>query len=214
MVQSKSIEERRRDNLVGVILVVAYVVLRLVADPFFWRNISEFYSYAFEMGFVGIAWFIFRKQVNLLRNLTKVDGVALLVAIFSGFLVFRAAGWMHVPIPFDLSAALTIVMLLIVAPILEELIFRMALWQALGSFIEAGWIVLLATTVLFAAGHFAAYWFVPQQFQGFVMYQTFYVVLLGIAAGWRRLQSGSVVAAVIVHFGFNLGFFAAAKTLS
>ncbi len=49
----------------AAILIGIYVFLRMLADPFFWRNLSEYYSYAFEFAFVLISWIIFRSQIKL-----------------------------------------------------------------------------------------------------------------------------------------------------
>lgn len=183
----------------------------MAADPYFWRNISEFYSYAFEISFVLVAYISFRSQIKLWKPPNRDDGTALLAAFSSGALICHAASWVHVPIPFDLSSLFTIFLLLVLAPVLEEAIFRMALWQAFSYLWKSNWLTVFVTTVLFAAGHFAAYWFVPEQFKGFVLYQTFYVFALGAFAGWRRLRSNVVFSAVWVHFGFNLGFFVASR---
>ena len=131
-----------------------------------------------------------------------------------GFLIYRAAAWIHVPIPFDLSSYETIFLLLIFGPLLEEAIFRLALWQSFEALWRNGWFTIVATTFLFAAGHFAAYWFVPAQYHGFVIYQTSYVVLLGVVAGLQRLKFNALAPAISVHMGFNLGFFLASRIFS
>jgi membrane protease YdiL (CAAX protease family) len=89
----------------------------------------------------------------------------------------------------------------------------MALWQSLVVLVRNQWFVLGITTLLFAAGHFAAYWFVPNQFRSFVIYQTVYVTLLGAATGWRRFRTDCVSSAIFVHFGFNFGFYLAARAV-
>ena len=58
-----------------------------------------------------------------------------------------------------------------------------------------------------------AYFAVPDEFKNFVMYQTVYVIVLGLAAGYRRLKANSVLAAILIHFGFNLGFYIASQAL-
>ena len=201
----------RREKIAGAAFVGVYVIFRMIADPFFWRSISEYYSYAFEVAFVVAAYGVFRRRVVLWKCPGRGDVLGTVLALLGGGAVFKAAAPLGAPIPFDLSARETLFLLLVVAPILEELIFRMALWEAFRSFLKSERQVLAVTTFLFALGHFAAYWFVPAQFHHFVLYQTSYVLLLGCFAGWRRMKADAVVAGVWVHFGFNLGFFLASK---
>src|SRR5437868_1169668 len=111
------------EKFVGLLLIGIYVVLRMFADALFWRNISEYYSYAFELGFVAAAYFVFRKRIRLFKVLERIDAIAYVVMIAEGFLVFRLADCFGVPIPFDLSGSETIFLLLLLAPTLEELIF-------------------------------------------------------------------------------------------
>ena len=54
-----------------------------------------------------------------------------------------------------------------------------------------------------------ALWTVPEQFRSFVLYQTLYVIILGLAAGWQRLRQNSILAGILLHFSFNLGFYIA-----
>ena len=200
-----------RSKLIGALLVGGYILLRMVADPFFWRNFSEYYSYAFEVGFVALACFLFRGRFKFLSRPSKDDAIAIIAAAVGGLLVYRAASWVGVPIPFDLNATETIFLLLVLGPILEEAVFRLAIWEGFQALTGNSCATLVATTLLFAAGHFAAYWFVPAEFHGFVIYQTSYVILLGLAAGWRRRQTNAISSAVVVHFGFNAGFFLASR---
>jgi membrane protease YdiL (CAAX protease family) len=195
---------------VGFLFVAGYILLRMVADPLVWRYVSEYWSYAFEIAFVLLAYFYFRTKISL-WSFGRGDALALLASSCAGAAVYLAASPLGAAIPFDLSSVQTVFLLLAVGPVLEELIFRMALWEAFAAFLKAPAAVLVATTLLFAAGHLAAYWFVPEQFKSFVLYQTFYVLVLGFAAGWRKWKSGAVSSAVFVHFGFNLGFLIASK---
>lgn len=199
------------NKILAISILLIYILLRMVADPFFWRNISEYYAYAFEVIFVTGTYFLFRREITLLQRPARKDLLTTGAMIICGFLVYKTAGWMHHPVPFDLSSYETIFLLVIFGPVLEELIFRMALWQAFESLCKSKWLAMVGTTFLFAAGHFSAYWFVPEQFQGFVIYQTAYVILLGVAVGIRRYRSGAVSPCIFMHCGFNLGFFLASR---
>lgn len=206
---SSAVSQRERG--VGGILIAVYLLLRMVADPFFWRSISELYAYGFELVFVMVAYLTFRRRIVLGRAATPRQIAVMLGMLVVGALTELLAPVIGVPIPFDLSAPYTIFLLVLWAPILEEAIFRMALWESFRAAFKSETRAFAATTFLFAAGHFAAYPFVPELYQGFVIYQTAYVLVLGAVAGWQRQQSGALLPAIGVHFAFNLGFFLAWK---
>ena len=50
-----------------------------------------------------------------------------------GYIVFKVAGALRIPIPFNLSGIETVVFLLVIAPILEEAIFRFFAWKPIGA---------------------------------------------------------------------------------
>jgi len=195
----------------SVVIVAFYTIVRIVADPIIWQNVSEYYSYAVDVAFVGITYFLFRHEIRFAKRPTLFDALFSLLTLISGFLIFKMASLFQIPIPFDFSSTETLVLLLLLGPLLEELIFRMALWQALKNICLNKWFVIGATSLLFAVAHFAPYWAVPEQFHSFIIYQTIYVMFLGLAVGVRRSISHAVLPAVFVHIGFNLGFFLASQ---
>ena len=190
----------------SVLIVAFYTVFRIIADPIVWQNVSEYYSYAFDVAFVGIVYFLFRREIQFSKRPTAFDALFSFLMLISGYLIFKAAVLFQIPIPFDFSSGETLLLLLLLGPLLEELIFRMALWQALKNICANKCFVIGVTSLLFAAAHFAPYWAVPEQFQSFIIYQTIYVMFLGLAVGVRRSISQGVLPAVIMHIGFNLGF--------
>jgi membrane protease YdiL (CAAX protease family) len=200
-----------KNKRLAITVIGIYVLLRMVADPFFWRYVSEIYSYAFEIIFVSATYFFFKEQVKVYRTPDRKDFQAASLMLLVGLVTYHGASLVHAPIPFDLSSSETVFLLLVLSPLLEELIFRMALWEAFEVLFKKNSLTLFATTILFAAGHFAAYWFVPEQYQSFVIYQTLYAGFLGLIAGWRRMRSDSITSGVWIHFAFNLGFFIASK---
>jgi membrane protease YdiL (CAAX protease family) len=199
------------NKTLSVLIAAFYTVFRIIADPLIWQNVSEYFSYAFDVAFVGIAYFLFRREIQFSKRPTAFDALFGFLMLISGFLIFKTAGLFLIPIPFDFSSAETLMLLLVLGPLLEELIFRMALWQALNNICSSKWFVIGATSFLFAAAHFAPYWAIPEQFQGFLIYQTVYVMFLGLAVGVRRSISQAILPAVFMHIGFNLGFFLASQ---
>ncbi len=83
---------------------------------------------------------------------------------------------------------------LVLAPILEELVFRgLAQTALLGSFgSSAHWSVTLVAAAVFALMHIGQPWQVlPSLF------------LLGVALGWLYERTGSLLPSIFVHAGFN-----------
>ena len=78
-----------------------------------------------------------------------------------------------------------VLVIALVGPIAEELVFRGYMWDALERFVPP-WAVLLFTSVVFAAYHMEPVHVVPILFTGFFL-------------GWIRLTSGSIFPAIIVH---------------
>lgn len=170
-------------------------------------QLGEFASYLFEVSFVAIVGFYYWRRLRFsmppLRRVVA-DGI---IGLMTGFLVYKLAGPLSLTIPFQLQDKQTIALLLIVAPCLEEALFRMAIWEPLEDLFRYPWAVILSTSLIFSFAHFYAWWSVPEQFHAFVLYQTIYVFFLAFYCGLRRSQSGSMLISVLVHFGFNLGFY-------
>lgn len=196
---------------VSICFIAVYIIVRMVGDFFFLRSISEYYSYLFEVGFVVFAGWIYRDQITFFKVPSKTDVVGMVVAFLFSFMIYKIADWFQIQIPFDLQSQETVFLLLLLAPVLEEAIFRMALWQAFVSFISNSWLVIFLTTIFFGLGHFNAYWFVPEEYKSFVIYQTSYVMLLGFGVGWVRYRSQAIISPIFVHFCFNLGFYLGAR---
>lgn len=193
------------------LLILAYVTVRYLFDPF-WRAVSPWSSYAFEALFVAGAYALFRGRVRW--RVTPGESVAgFLPALVSGFCVYWLAVFSGVAVPFDLRDGETLLLLLFLAPVLEELVFRMALWESIRELWPNPAAVLILTTALFSLGHLMALWSVPFDYRSFVLYQSLYVILLGLWMGWRRQVTGALGAPLAIHFGFNLGFYLAFVSL-
>lgn len=85
--------------------------------------------------------------------------------------------------------ALTIMLVVLVAPLVEEMLFRGVLLSAIGSRAGAG-VALVGQAILFAAYHFSAWMFVP-------------MLLLGLACGYLTQRRASLWPAVLLHGLFN-----------
>jgi len=110
-------------------------------------------------------------------------------------------GWRHGMGPLaklaatpGLSRALWIVMAVVLAPPIEELLFRGIIYGGYRRPFGPGWAAVLATS-LFVIGHVTEV----------VHFSPFIVSITGlaIAALWMRLRFASIGPAIAVHFGYN-----------
>ena len=184
----------------------------MVAEPIFWNHFSIYYSYGFEVLFVTLSYLFF-KSTTLWKKTTSRFLFNLLASLGMGIVTHHTAKYFNLIVPFDFSSLETVILLLFVAPILEEAIFRMAIWDAFSQFTDKKWKLIFITSFLFMAGHASAYWIVPAEYKGFVLYQSAYVFLLGLFLGQFRFKTSSLNAPILIHFSFNLGFLLSAKFL-
>ena len=195
-------------RVLGAVLAVFYLIVTFLFTPWL-ESAGDYASYIFEVIFVAIMWFLYRSRIKFSydakRDLLR-DFAPSIVVGAAAFLLAKPLGLI---VPFDLRNGEAILFLLLIGPILEELIFRMALWEQLQDLTKQPYVVLTITTLLFAYAHFQAIWFVPQEIHPFVIYQTSYVVPLALYCGLRRIQTGSMTSPIVIHLAFNLGFFLA-----
>lgn len=187
--------------ILGIYILVKYCFTQQL------DSIGAYTAYIFEAAFVLIVGLYYRKRIGFhFRFLTELK-MSFIPALIVGFIVFLLAKPLNISIPFDLKSSETVLFLLVIAPILEEFIFRMALWQPLVDIFKKPNYALIITSLVFAYAHFHSYWFVPEQFYPFIYYQSLYVIPLALYCGYRLMKTGSIVSPIAVHLGFNLGFF-------
>jgi membrane protease YdiL (CAAX protease family) len=187
-------------------LLVFYILVRFFFTTWL-DTLFAFSSYTFEIFLVAAMAILFKKEFLSLWKLNKKHVIYTGASLLSGFVIYKLAEVLQVPIPFDVTAKNVWFFLLILGPILEELIFRFFVWQPLG---HKPKFALGFTSLLFAFSHFHAFWFVSPDIHGFVYYQTLYTLGLGLACGYMIYRYHSLLAAVLLHLGFNLGFYLAA----
>jgi membrane protease YdiL (CAAX protease family) len=126
-----------------------------------------------------------------------------------GFGVYRLANFSGISIPFDFKSLELVFMLLLIAPILEELIFRFALWELVDDLIQNKEIQIWISAILFSVGHLITIFMISPDFRPFVLYQAMYVIILSIGAAKMRQESKGIIGSILVHFFFNFGFYLA-----
>ena len=87
--------------------------------------------------------------------------------------------------PHDLSFFITLGFVCLLGPVVEELIFRGALWRLIEKFIDKHY-ALFITSILFAAAHSD-----PEHIIA--------VFPIGLWVGWLRLRSESIYPSILAH---------------
>jgi membrane protease YdiL (CAAX protease family) len=195
-----------RPKWLGPLLFFSFLALRVGLDPILWRTLHEAFGYLFESIFIALTLYLYRSEIPANWPSVRELSISVPLSLAAGFGISKLLTHSGVPIPFAVDQMRDVFLLILVAPLIEEFLFRFALWQTAKDFIRNETHVLVLTSLVFSAGHLMAFWFVPAEWRVFIALQTLYTVLLGLGAGWRRMVVGSIAIAVLIHWGFNFGF--------
>jgi len=186
-------------------LILAYLGIRFGFDSY-WRMMNPLYSYLFELVFVILVILLLRVP-QLGRWSFKGLSLDLSSSVIVGFLLALLMSFSQISIPFDLTTAWGILLLILVGPILEEFIFRFALWECFDHLHSKKELNLYFSSFLFSFAHFFALTWVPAELRSFVLIQGLYTLHLGLWTSKRRQATEGLLAPSLVHIGFNVGFF-------
>jgi len=196
-------------QLTALFFFLLYIIPRFIFDGWF-RSLAGYQSYYIEAAYLITVAIAFRPDFGLGRLNLKRDPLWALAFLFAGFIVEALAHIFKLPIPFRIETSPLawdfIILFLIIGPLLEELIFRWALWDMLKRIHPLPNVRLLVTSALFALAHLLAWATVPEELHSFVAFQGFYTFCLALALGAFRLRARSVWVAFLFHALFNLGF--------
>lgn len=195
-----------RIQLASLTLLLVYFVVRFLLIQQV-DQLGTYASYICESIFVAIVWVLFRKRIVLNVRPTSRLGIDAALMLVSGWCVYKMASPLSLVIPFNFGSTETLLFLLLIGPVLEEMIFRMSHWELLSEFISNPFVLLLLTSCIFSFAHFFAWWSVPVGLHSFVLYQAAYTFGLALYCGFRRMQTNSMAAPILVHFFFNAGFY-------
>lgn len=194
--------------MVSIFLIIFFIVSRVFLNSL-WEQISVYYSYLYELLFViGVFFYVKNKQRTKFKfKIDFTNFLRLLPWPFLGFFIYQLAVKAQIIIPFDFRPFEIKVMLLLIAPILEELIYRYALWELFDNLTENNEIKIWFSSIMFSIGHLLAMFMIGPEFRPFVLYQAIYVVVLSIACSKIRIETKSILSSILLHFLFNLGFY-------
>jgi len=138
---------------------------------------------------------------NLIIRLVLVLGVSLLAITILYLSDTLNAPFKHVNYLF--------IQLLILAPIIEELIFRGAIYELFKNAQVPIWVNNLINSLLFSISHMVSLDILPEEFHAFVYFQMKYAFVLGHLCAKSRERTHGVLEPMILHFAFNLMFYLA-----
>ena len=170
-------------------------------------------TYVFDIIF-GIVTLLIYKKKNLIGSIDKVlflkhmgvvIGLGICLVGFSLLVKFNA--------PFKFIDHLFI-QILVLAPIIEELVFRGAIFEVHANSKLKKMAIIGLSSVLFSISHTPALWHLPSEFHSFIIFQLFYTLILGWICAYSRALTGGIVAPISLHFGFNLVFYIAITQLN
>lgn len=196
----------------SILLLTAYFLTRFAFNEAL-EAVSIWIVYGIDIAFVLLVLSVWGKKPDLRIPGTRrvaVEALAALLAGASAFFVARQAG---LSVPFALDQLTSLMLLGVVAPVLEELVFREAMWQPVHTFLSkvihrhARGLTLLALAAIFSYAHFDAYFWIPAEYQPFILWQTLYTFLAGLWWAKRYAETGSLGLTILLHFCFNTGFY-------
>lgn len=175
-----------------------------------WHKIpsSVSFSYIFDLIFALSVSFFFRLPWIFKWQLNKQAIKAILEVLLLAVCSIACIHYMDIEIPFRLVHNLEWHLLLF-APILEELVFRQTFQRMLVSNVGGKNVTSMLVAAIFAFSHFVGLSVLPVEFVPFIGFQVFYTFVLGLICGQALLKFHSVLAPMLLHFIFNLSFYAA-----
>ncbi len=197
-----------KSKIIPLVLLFTYLIVRFLLIGKL-DALLPYGSYLFELFFVAVTIRLYWQDFRIKFKPNKTFLIELLLALIAGFIVYKMAGWAKIAIPFNLSDHTTIILLLFVGPILEELLFREALWNLLEKVFCCSVTTLILSSLLFSFGHFFAYFSTPEYVHNFIYYQSLYTLLIALWWGYRKMRTKEITTPIIMHAVFNFGFYLA-----
>jgi membrane protease YdiL (CAAX protease family) len=196
----------------ALFFLLTYILIRFLG--YRWLNRWNVYlPYAFEGIFVLTALYVYRAKLRWFAPLGLRDGIELLLSLLAGGAVYLSAKGLNLVVPFDFSSWIVVLLLLFFGPLLEEMIFRQALWFPLEELKLRPTMVIVLTSVFFSMGHLQALGLSNSAIFGpirdFILFQTLYTFFIALWWGYRFKRKKSFFAPLSLHITFNMGFYVA-----
>lgn len=172
-----------------------------------WPNeeLFGFFSYSYFLDLIFCTLLLIKSNyskinftnfsLNLKKSALYCIGATLSVLIIKLF---------NLNAPFKYVSNITI-KLIIIAPIIEEFLFRAAFHRILKDFLQ-GKQLFVCSGLLFSFSHSYGLFTLPKEFHGFFIFQIIYTFFLGYFIAQLFESKKNLVDAIVPHFIFNLIF--------
>ncbi len=164
------------------------------------------FSYVFDLLFALGVSFFFRLPWKFKWNFTHQTLKAIVEVIGLGSASILCIWYLDIETPFRLVNNLEWHLLLL-APILEELVFRQTFQRVLVSSVGGKYVTSMLVAAIFAFSHLVGLRVLPAEYVPFIGFQVFYTFVLGLICGQALLRFHSVFAPMVLHMLFNLTFY-------
>lgn len=166
------------------------------------------FSYIFDLLFALGVSFFFRLPWKFHWHLGRQTFKAFLEVFALAICAIFAIWMLEIETPFRLVNGLEL-HLLVLAPVLEELVFRQTFQRFLINQVGGKYVTSMLVASIFAFSHLVGLKVLPVDYVPFIGFQVFYTFVLGLICGQAMLRFHSVFAPVLLHFCFNLTFYVA-----
>ena len=185
--------------LIWITGYIAYIAFLQKSVNAFWPYTSYLVDICAVVGFI----ILFKKRPNFRISYSVEHIMALMLGGVTIFFIFLMP---QINIPFDFKSYETIIFLCLVAPILEELVFRFMIIEGLNTKIKNIYLLTTLSALIFSLVHLQAYTVVNPIYKSFVIYQATYTFLLGLWWAFAYLKSRNLYHVMAMHMLFNFGF--------
>lgn len=204
---------KKTSKTLNLLILFLYILIRFFLTSWL-DSLGTYSSYFFE-----IITLILFSAVNYKSAFSKPNFklqflFISLIFLPLGFIVYFLLRPLNITLPIDISSTEILFFLLMVAPILEEFIFRFFIWKNLEFLKLSSAKILVITSLLFSYSHLHAIWFFDNSFYPFILYQSTYTLIVGLLLGLINKKTNSILYPIVSHFLFNFGFYLGFKFLA
>lgn len=193
-----------------VFLIVIPLIYFFIVWFFPWNKL-EFHPhfsviYCFDLSFVLVISIVLKKIPEWrVKNFRSLVMYCLVIIPVSAIIIWINNSLnLHSPFKYVTDVG---VQLLILAPIIEELVFRHGFYSLGKHFHLSEKMQVHYNSILFSVSHLASIWVLPPKFFPFIAYQVAYTFLLGRICTKSLIAQKSIFAPILLHFFFNLVFY-------
>lgn len=205
MKSNSGVTKRLPSWAIGSLIFLVYGILKFLINPHL-QFLNGYDSLLTELVFSISVVYFFRSWFSWQPFVEPFQLFEFFLAISGGMFVYLMLRILVVPIPLDLESIPIIILLIFVGPLVEELLFRGALWAALRKIFPSPVFLCVGSAILFSLAHLESYLWVSESYRPFVLVQGFYTLLLGLWWGARLYKYRSPTFTFLLHLGVNAGF--------